>query len=61
LVESGDKRNFSNYRGISILSAIPKFFEKLFCDLITPNIRPPISDEQHSIVGGCSTVTSLVL
>jgi hypothetical protein len=41
---------------LSILSAIPELFEKLFCDVITPIIRPSISDQQH----GCSTVTSLV-
>jgi hypothetical protein len=28
--------------------------------VITPIIRPSISDEQHGFVGGCSTVTSLV-
>jgi hypothetical protein len=60
LSKSGDKRNFSNYRGISILSAIPKLFEKLVCDVITPIICPLISDEQHGFVGGCSTVTSFV-
>jgi hypothetical protein len=38
LFESGDKRNISNYRRISILSAI---FEKLVGDVIT---RPSISD-----------------
>jgi hypothetical protein len=54
----GDKRNISNYRGISTLSAIP--FEKLVCDVITPIIRPLMSDEHHGFVAGCSTVTSLV-
>jgi hypothetical protein len=54
LFESGDKRNISNY------SAIPKLFEKLFCDVITPIIHSSISDEQHGFVGGRSTVTSLV-
>jgi hypothetical protein len=52
-------RHISNYRGISILSAIPKLFEKLVWDVITP-IRPLISDEQHDFVGGRSTMTSFV-
>jgi hypothetical protein len=60
LFKSGDKRNISNYRGISILSAIPKLFEKLVCDVITPIIRPSISNKQHGFVGGRSKVTSLV-
>jgi hypothetical protein len=47
---------FSNYYGISILSAIPKHFEKLFCDVVTPIIRPSISAEQHGFVDGRSTV-----
>jgi hypothetical protein len=56
LFKSGDKRNISNYRGISILLAIPKLFIELVCDLVTPIIRPSISDEQHGFVGGRSTV-----
>jgi hypothetical protein len=59
LFKSGAKRNISNYLGISILS-YPKLFEKLVCDVITPIIRPLISDEQHGFVGGRYTVTSLV-
>jgi hypothetical protein len=51
LFRGRDKRNISNYRGISILSAIPKLFVKLVCDVITPIIRPLISDEQHGFVG----------
>jgi hypothetical protein len=36
LFKNGDRRDISCYRGISILSAIPKTFEKLVCDKITP-------------------------
>jgi hypothetical protein len=54
------KRNISNYRGISNLSAISKLFEKIVCDVVTPIIRPSISDEQYGSVGGRSTMTSLV-
>jgi hypothetical protein len=51
LFKSGDKEEyFVSYRGISILSAIPKLFEKLVCDVITSIIRPSISDEQHGLV-----------
>jgi hypothetical protein len=54
------RENISNNRGISILSEIPKLFETLVCDVIAPIIRSSISDEQHGLVGGRSTVTSLV-
>jgi hypothetical protein len=30
---------------------IPKLFEKLVRDVITPIVRPLISDEQHGFVG----------
>jgi predicted ester cyclase len=60
LFKSSDKRNISNYRGISTLSAIPKPFEKLVCDVITLIIRPLMSDEHLGFVAGRSTVTSLV-
>jgi hypothetical protein len=55
-----DKGNILDYRGISILSAIPKLFETSVCDVITPIICPSISDEHHGFVGRRSTVTSLV-
>jgi hypothetical protein len=50
----------SCYRGISILSAIPKLFEKMVYDKITPVVRPVISDAQHGFVRGRSTVSNLV-
>jgi hypothetical protein len=48
---------FRTIRGISILSVISKLFEKFVCDVITPIIRPLISDELHGFVCGHSTVT----
>jgi hypothetical protein len=58
--KKGEKRDIFSYRGISILSAIPKLFEKMFCDKLTPVIRPRISDAQHGFLKGLSTVTNLV-
>jgi hypothetical protein len=47
LFKSVDQRKISNYRGISILSATPKIFQKLVCDVI---IRQSISDEQDGLL-----------
>jgi hypothetical protein len=58
--KSADKRYVCYYRGISILSAIPKLFEKMLCDRITTVIRPVISDTQHGFVKDRSTVSYLV-
>jgi hypothetical protein len=60
LFKSGNKRDVSCYRGISILSAIRKLFEKIVCNRITPVVRPVISDVQHVFVKGRSTVNNLV-
>jgi hypothetical protein len=57
---SGDKRVVSCYRGLSILSAIPKLFEKMVCDRLTPVVCPVMSDAQHGFVKGRSTVSHLV-
>jgi predicted ester cyclase len=60
IFKNGEKRDLSCYRGISVLSAIPKLFEKMVCDKLTPVIRPRISDEQHGFLKGRSTVNNLV-
>jgi hypothetical protein len=60
LFKSGDKRDVSCYRGISILSAILKLFEKKVYDRITPAVHPVMSDAQHGFVNGRSTVSKLV-
>jgi hypothetical protein len=55
-----DKRDVSCYRGITILSAIPKTFEKMVCDILTPIARSVISDTQHGFVKGRLTASNSV-
>jgi hypothetical protein len=58
LFKSGNKRDVSCYHGILILSAIPKFLEKMVWDRITRVGRPVISDAQHGFVKDHSTTVS---
>jgi hypothetical protein len=51
LFKSGDKREVFCYRGISILSVIPKIFEEMVCDRKTSVVLSTvISDAQHGFV-----------
>jgi hypothetical protein len=59
-VQELQQEKFSNYRGIYVLSGIPKLFEKLVCVVVTSIIRPSISDKEHDFVGGRS-IRRLVL
>jgi Reverse transcriptase (RNA-dependent DNA polymerase) len=60
IFKNGEKRDISCYRGISILSTIPKMFEKMVCDKLTPIISARISKTQHGFLKGRSTVTNLI-
>jgi hypothetical protein len=60
LLKSSDKHDVSCYRGISILSVIPKIIKKMVCNRITSVVCPVISDAQHDFVKGRSTVSNLV-
>lgn len=60
IFKNGDKRDISNYRGIAILSTIPKLFEKLVTDKLFESLRTHIHPNQHGFVSGKSTVTNLV-
>lgn len=61
IYKSGDKCNIDNYRGIAILSAIPKLFEKLVYDKISSIINPLLNEQQHGFRKGRSTTTNLML
>jgi Reverse transcriptase (RNA-dependent DNA polymerase) len=60
IFKTGEKRNISCYRRISILSTIPKLFEKMVCNELTPMLSARISHTQHGFMKGRSTVTNLM-
>lgn len=59
--KKGDKTSVDNYRGIAILSSIPKLFEKIVTTKITPILDPLLNEEQHGFRKGRSTTTNLVI
>ncbi|KAB0794120.1 hypothetical protein PPYR_13740 [Photinus pyralis] len=59
--KSGDKSNIRNYRPISILNIIPKIFENIIVDKITPLFSNIITEEQHGFTKGRSTCTNLLV
>lgn len=60
IFKSGNRSEVSNYRGISLLSAIPKLFESIVCDYMFFGLKSLIVDEQHGFFRGRSTVSNLV-
>lgn len=60
IFKSGDRSDCSNYRGIAILSAIAKLFEKLVCKHLTQHCASLIHPAQHGFRSGHSTATNLV-
>lgn len=59
IFKSGDKCLINNYRGIAILSLIPKLFEKIVTKKIVSFSSNLISDYQHGFISGRSTTTNL--
>lgn len=59
--KQGNRATVSNYRPISILSAISKLFEKLVLIQISSHIRTVISPKQHGFLEGRSTITNLYI
>jgi hypothetical protein len=60
IFESGRRNNVANYRGIAVLSAIPKLFKLLVYRGMYEELKNLISEDQHSFVKGRSTVLNLV-
>ena len=61
IFKGGDRSDCAFYRGIAILSAIPKLFEKIVCDHLEPAFRFIIDPSQHGCRAGHSTCTNLTL
>lgn len=61
IFKSGDKCDIENYRGISILSAIPKLFESILTDEIFTTYSRYINSVQHGFYRGRSTATNLAV
>ena len=59
--KDGSRKEVTNYRPISILSALSKLFEKLVHDAIYPLIHNNIIPQQHGFVKKRSTVTNLFI
>lgn len=58
--KKGDKRDISNYRGVTSLSAGSKLFEILVSNELFRHAKSYISQDQHGFYPGRSTATNLV-
>ena len=61
IFKSGDRAAVENYRGISLLSAIPKLFESIVTDELFNVFKNCIIVEQHGFYRGRSAVTNLAV
>lgn len=59
--KKGDKNLVTNYRPISILSALPKLLDKLVCEKLSNVLLDLIVKEQHGFIKGRSTLTNLLV
>lgn len=58
--KAGNVHDVKNYRGISILSCLPKVFESMLLDFLYPAVRHIITEDQHGFVRKRSTTTNLM-
>ena len=59
--KTGNIHKVENYRGISILSCLPKALEKMVYETMYRAVRPIISEHQHGFVKKRSTTTNLMV
>jgi Reverse transcriptase (RNA-dependent DNA polymerase) len=61
IYKSGGRTSIANYRGIAILSSIPKIFEKLVCDKLHEILTLNFHEEQHGFMKNRSINSNLML
>jgi hypothetical protein len=59
-MKSGKRNLIENYRGIAILSAMPKLFELLDFDSLSFHLKGSIAVVQHGFFKGRSAVSNLM-
>lgn len=60
IFKSGRKSDVSNYRGIAIISCIPKLFEAIINEKLFEQTKNRITNMQHGFFKGRSTNTNLI-
>jgi hypothetical protein len=60
IFKSGSKSDIRNYRGIAIISCIPKLFESIVNEKIFQQIKHQITSKQHGFFKGRSTTSNLL-
>ena len=60
IFKDGDKQDVSNYRPISLLSAVLQLLEKLISDKLAPIVYPTLTPDQHGFRPKRSTITNLI-
>lgn len=60
IYKSGKKSDVRNYRGIAIISCIPKLFESIINRCVFNQIKLRITNAQHGFFKGRSTTTNLL-
>lgn len=60
IYKSGKKSDVRNYRGIAIISCIPKLFESIINKSVFNQIKHRITNAQHGFFKGRSTTTNLL-
>lgn len=59
--KQGSNNLVDNYRPISILSSLPKIFDKIIADKLCDSLIGVIAQEQHGFIKGKSTLTNLLI
>lgn len=59
--KGGLRADVENYRGVAIISSIPKLFESIVEDVLLFHLKNHVSSRQHGFFPGRSTTTNLML